>query len=732
MTPLGSSTQKPNQPTKSGGGVSFLRKGTSVSGAKSASASNEVPKDGPSQRLNSASVETLQRPGLESKVAKVTGQNDPKNKETRSVVVVSDLNLVRAGAGGSTETTESVQSASAGFTYRRTASSSTIEKKVANDVESIKDGKAEVKDPETIENGPPGAGAAADEGKHEQRQQRVIPLDELRALAQTRCPTLGNLSPEDSIDVLKNKIRDALNSVPRDNVDAIMSSNSVYCLQLPVGTAGVMNANQALETAKRLLPGAPPCAINLVEGSFMGGTRGPAVHIQVKGLEQRDQLVRRAAREQRPLRLFACFAQDRCGCSMLRYPFVVACVTTGVRTVVSDEKTRKEAETWLQAEAPNVKVDKVTVSSKNPRSTKILFACNTAADDDALASLLARNNAKIAGNSFKPLFTDERHEKYFTCKCGSIGHGLKTPCPKRVLALRVSFARPVNAYEMQEISSLCPEIAFQLTSPGAAMTANAFPNSTEERTKLMYALTVVVPDAFVGMHPLFTEGLNSDYNGNCNFCNAPDHRERDCAKKMSLQGRKLQTQKRNFASVAAQPVANPNAHNVSASAQANDGASQPASAAKRVKSNPEPATTSGSSSDPAARNNAGTTSARARISNAKASPRRPSADGWTDVESRPRNRRQDSPRQSPRGQVATTAATSTMKSPRRPTPPQEIAAHELQNANRFEALMEVDSQIVINDVPSQEKDAMDATSSVETEPMDISSQLDDTGVSSQV
>lgn len=73
-----------------------------------------------------------------------------------------------------------------------------------------------------------------------------------------------------------------------------------------------------------------------------------------------------------------------------------------------------------------------------------------------------------------------------------------------------------------------------------------------------------------------------------------------------------------------------------------------------------------------------------------------------------------------------------MKSPRRSTPPQEIAAHELQNANRFEALMEVDSQIVINDVPSQEKDAMDATSSVETEPMDISSQLDDTGVSSQV
>ena len=43
---IGSYTQKPNQPTKGGRSVSPLRKGTSASGAKSASTSTEVTKDG--------------------------------------------------------------------------------------------------------------------------------------------------------------------------------------------------------------------------------------------------------------------------------------------------------------------------------------------------------------------------------------------------------------------------------------------------------------------------------------------------------------------------------------------------------------------------------------------------------------------------------------------------------------------------------------------------------------
>lgn len=724
---IGSYTQKPSQPTKGGGGVSPLRKATSASEAKSASTSTEVTKDGTSQRLNPAGVDAPQRPGSASKAAKVTGQNDPKNKNVQSVAVVSDANPAGAGAASSSKPANPKPSGSAEFTFRRTASSSVAETKAANAVESVKDGKAEVKDMELRENSP--SGAAVDDGKHEQPQPRVMSLDELRVLAQARCPTLGNLSPEDSVEVLKNKIRDALTSVPRENVEAVMSANAVYCLQLPVGTAGIANANQALEMAKRLLPGAPPCAINLVDGSFIAGTRAPAVHIQVKGLAEREQLIRRASREQRPLRLFTCFAQDRCGCSMLRYPFVVACVTTGVRTAVSDEKTRKEAETWLQAEAPNVKVDKVTVSSKNPRSTKLLFACNTAADDDALANLLAQKNAKIAGNTFRPLFTEERHEKYHTCKCGTIGHGLKTPCPKRVLALRLSFARPVNAYETHDISSLCPGIAFQLTSPGAAMTANAFPNNTEERMKLMYALTAVVPDAFVGAHPLFTEGLNSDYNRNCNFCNDADHKERDCPKKISLQGRKLQAPKRNFASVAAQPVAIAAARNASPAVQGNDVASQPVSAAKRVKSNPEPATVAGSSSASVnSVNQVGTRPTEPRMSNATTSPRRPTQDGWTDIEPRSKNRRQDGSGQSPRGQQPTPTTPNAVRSPRQ-TPPRGKAMNET-NSNRFDALMEIDSQVIINDVPDEDKDAMDATSTQETESMDIRNQLDDTDVSS--
>ena len=52
------------------------------------------------------------------------------------------------------------------------------------------------------------------------------------------------------------------------------------------------------------------------------------------------------------------------------------------------------------------------------------------------------------------------------------------------------------------------------------------------------------------------------------------------------------------------------------------------------------------------------------------------------------------------------------------------------NSNRFDALMEIDSQVIINDVPDEDKDAMDATSTQETESMDIRNQLDDTDVSS--
>jgi hypothetical protein len=373
--------------------------------------------------------------------------------------------------------------------------------------------------------------------------QSAVCLAKLQQVASAKCPALAALCIEDSVEDLRQKLRAACSVIPDEN----KGPYGMFCLQICIPQRSCNTIAQAEDLARQLLPNAPEGAIYVAPSSV---SKAQAVHMQVLGLDERQRLIERASACPTPVRVHTCLAYDRCGCHYRKHNFLVELVQASAAEQESKPAIVAAMSAYIAAKVPNAKVDAVVVLEGFV--TKVMLVANGEADDMLLVEHFSEGGQFLIGrNQYKLKITSARHERYFQCKCGEKGHGLSKPCPKRALAVRFAFKRPVNAYDLLAIRKLCPQVELKLQTPGASLVARCFPSSKQDQLAIVLAIVAVEPNLIVSIQPLFVDGLNADERHACFYCNCADHVIRDCPEVAKNQGRRAPSApKRGFASFA--------------------------------------------------------------------------------------------------------------------------------------------------------------------------------------
>lgn len=316
---------------------------------------------------------------------------------------------------------------------------------------------------------------------------------------------------------------------------------TVYCVWLDVEGADESKLRTKIRT---LEPSILPTAMQ--PGQIVDdGKVKRVLHIQVQGLATRDAFVTAARRES--IRLSACFLNGRCGCDPKVYPHTLELQeiselsirnqAASSRPTGNKEDIATRISTWMTNKLSRVRIDRITVNL-SAAGTRAYVLFNTGEDEDiALKEIMEVHGNKITLTnkaSFQVKLKKKTHEQYFECVCGERGHGLFTPCPFKGYAARLTFNRPVNAYDIQDFNLALPGAKLVLTAPGAAQSAMMFPTDASQAKLIAAYFVEYEPGLLTGVTRLMETGLAAEVQACCRYCSSHDHHERDCTQKRSV------------------------------------------------------------------------------------------------------------------------------------------------------------------------------------------------------